>query len=221
MSARFAAIVSGGVSRDNGGVQELSTRGEDARARRTLVTLVVFAVLNHIVFNGSRIAVSLFAIRLGAATATVGLLMGLFGLLPMFFSVMSGRFIDRVGVKMPMIAGSAIVLIGALIVPVLPGIGTLYVASTLIGTGFMLFQIAQQNIVGYIGPPERRAVNFSLVALGFSVSNFFGPTITGLLIDNFGFAATFGVLGWLPLIPIGYGLGWLAAAFIDWLPRIH
>ena len=52
-------------------MSELSTRREDARARRTLITLVVFAVLNHIVFNGSRIAVSLYAVAVGPAKAYV------------------------------------------------------------------------------------------------------------------------------------------------------
>jgi len=195
-------LAAAAVSRENAGVSALSPTAEDSRARRALLTLVAFAILNHIVFNGSRIGVSLFAIRLGAAPVTIGILMGLYGLLPMFLSVSSGRLIDRIGVKTPMIAGSATVLVGALIVPVVPGLPTLFVASTLIGTGFMLFQIAQQNVAGYIGRPEHRALNFSLVALGFSISNFFGPTITGVLIDHVGFSATFGALGWLPAIVI-------------------
>ena len=173
-----------------------------AGTRRTLVTLVVFAILNHVVYNGSRIAASLFAIQLGASPATVGVLMSLYGLLPVFFSILSGRLIDRVGVKAPMIAGSATVLVGALIVPIAPGLPALFVSSAMIGGGFMLFQIAQQNVAGSIGPPEQRAANFSLVALGFSVSNFCSATITGLLIDHVGCAATFAALCWLPLLAI-------------------
>ncbi len=172
----------------------------DARARRALITLIALTVLVHVVFNGSRITISLYAISLGAAPATVGVLLGLFGALPMIFSISAGRVIDRIGARTPMVVGSLMASIGALAVPLVPRLPTLYFASTMIGAGFMLFQIAQQNVAGYIGRAEHRALNFSLIALGFSVSNLIGPLLAGSLIDHVGPVYTFAAIGWLPLV---------------------
>src|SRR5262249_46303371 len=46
-----------------------------------------------------------------------------------------------------------------------------------------------------------RAKNFSLLALGYSISGFTGPLLAGVLIDHAGFAPTFIVLALLPLVP--------------------
>jgi predicted MFS family arabinose efflux permease len=80
--------------------------------------------------------------------------------------------------------------------------GSLYVAAVLIGSGFMMYQVAAQHIVGYIGRPEDRPVNFSLSALGFSISGFIGPMLAGFGIDEIGYTATFAVLAGFPLVPL-------------------
>lgn len=162
-----------------------------------LIGLTMFV---HIVFNGSRITISLYAISLGATPDRVGMILCLFGLLPMLLSISAGRLIDRIGSRLPMAVGAMMACVGALSVPLIPGLNTLYFASMMIGSGFMLFQIAQQNVAGYFGRPEDRPFNFSLVALGFAVSNLAGPLLAGFLIDHVGHVNTFAALGWLPIV---------------------
>jgi predicted MFS family arabinose efflux permease len=169
---------------------------------RTLYLLMLLSVLNHSTFAGTRVAVSLYAIRLGESPFTVGTLMALYSLLPMLFAVSIGRLTDRFGVRAPMLTGSAALAASALIPFLWPGIGGLYAASVLIGSSFMLYHVAGQNIVGYIGRPEDRAVNFSIAALGFSVSGFSGPMLAGFGIDGMGYPATFLALSVLPLVPV-------------------
>jgi len=53
-----------------------------------------------------------------------------------------------------------------------------------------------------MGGPAGRAKNFSLLALGYSVSGFCGPLLAGLLIDHASFGATFLTLSLLPLVPV-------------------
>jgi len=65
-----------------------------------------------------------------------------------------------------------------------------------------MYQVAAQHIVGYIGRPEDRPVNFSLSALGFSISGFIGPMLAGFGIDAIGYTATFAVLAGFPLVPL-------------------
>jgi predicted MFS family arabinose efflux permease len=168
---------------------------------RTLYFLMLLSVLNHSTFAGTRVAVSLYAIQLGESPFTVGVLMALYALLPMLFALSIGRLTDRIGVRAPMLAGSILLAASALIPYLWRGIEALYLASTLIGSSFMLYHVATQNVVGYIGRPEDRATNFSVAALGFSVSGFSGPMLAGFGIDWLGHPATFLVLAGLPLFP--------------------
>lgn len=169
---------------------------------RTLYLLIFITLLNHSVFSGTRVAASLYAIHLEATPFTVGALMALYALLPMFFAVSMGRWTDRMGARVPMLAGSIAIGSGASLPFLWPGMAALYLASVLIGSGFMMYQVAAQHIVGYIGKPEDRPVNFSLSALGFSISGFLGPMIAGFGIDEIGYTATFAVLAAFPLVPI-------------------
>jgi MFS family permease len=169
---------------------------------RTLYLLIFVTLLNHSVFAGTRVTASLYAIHLGATPLTVGALMALYAMLPIFFAVSMGRWIDRIGARAPMLVGSVAIGSGAILPFLFPGMNALYAASVLIGSGFMMYQVAAQHIVGYIGKPEDRPVNFSLSALGFSISGFAGPMIAGFGIDEIGYTWTFAVLAGLPLVPI-------------------
>lgn len=144
---------------------------------------------------------SLYAIHLEATPFTVGVLMGLYALLPMLFAVGMGRLSDRIGSRAPMLIGSAALAASALVPYLWPGLGALYFASALIGSSFMMYHVAYQNMVGYIGRPEDRPMNFSMVALGFSISGFTGPMIGGFAIDAFGHVATFAIFSAFPLLP--------------------
>lgn len=166
----------------------------------SLYLLIFFAALNHAALVGSRVTASLYAIHLHATPFTVGTLMALFGLLPMLLSLAVGRLIDRVGERGPMLAGSAMLIVGTLLPPLIPGLATLYAACTLIGLGFICFHLAVQNIVGYSGGQEDRAANFSHLATAFAVSSFTGPMIAGLSIDWLGYGSSFTILALLPLV---------------------
>ena len=164
--------------------------------------LIALTVLTHSAFNGSRMLVSLYAIHLQASPFTVGTLMSFYALLPMLFAVGAGRLIDRVGARWPMLGASVAVALGALLPFVWPRLEMLYATSTLIGTGFMVFHVAVNQVVGALGSSEDRATNFSWLALGFSVSGSLGPLLTGFAIDSIGHASTFLLLFLFPLPPL-------------------
>ncbi|MEO8306079.1 MAG: MFS transporter [Betaproteobacteria bacterium] len=169
---------------------------------RKLALLVLLAIANHAVLNGSRVIVSLDALSMGASAFTVGVLMSLFALLPMVLSVAAGRVSDRIGTRRPMLAGSAVIAIGATLPVAFPGMPSLFAGALLLGVGFMAFQIAAQNATGELGGGPSRTRNFTLLALGFSVSGFIGPLIAGFAIDRFGFRAAFAIFAVIPLIPL-------------------
>ena len=169
---------------------------------RTLAALIPLGIANHAVFTGSRVIVALDALSRGASPFTVGVLVSLYALLPMFLSVVAGRVVDRIGARRPMLLGSVLIGVAATLPVAFPGLPSLFAGATLLGVGFMAFQLAAQNTTGEIGGPTARARNFSLLALGYSVSGFVGPLVAGFAIDHFGFRAAFATLALVPLIPI-------------------
>jgi MFS family permease len=169
---------------------------------RTLTTLILIGIANHSVLSGSRVVVALDALSMGASPFTVGVLISLYALLPMFLSIAVGRLVDRIGARRPMVVGSVLIGVGATLPFALPGMPSLFGSAVLLGVGFMAFQIAAQNTTGELGGPATRSRDFSLLALGYSVSGFLGPLCAGFAIDHFGFRATFATFALVPLIPL-------------------
>jgi len=157
--------------------------------------VILLTILAHTAFTSSRMTVSLYALKLQASPFTVGILMALYALLPMLLSVAAGRLIDRIGPRIPLLWGNAMLLTGVLMPFVLPGLGTLFAAATIIGSGFMLSHMISNNLVGAYGKPEDRAANFSWLSLGYSVSGSLGPLVAGFSIDWLGEVKAFAVMG--------------------------
>lgn len=171
-------------------------------ARRSFATLVGLGILNHSVLGGLRVDVALDALARDASAATVGVLMALFALLPMLFSVAIGRFVDGAGARGAMIAGSALLACSTALPALFPGYPALFLSSTIAGFAFILFQIPVQQVTGDMGEPRKRAKRFSQLALGYSISGMAGPLAAGLAIDAFGFRATYLLLAVVPLVPL-------------------
>lgn len=180
----------------------------------TLYLVVVLTVLVHTAFAGTRVAVSLFALQLGASPLTVGVLIALYAFFPMLFSVSIGRLVDRIGFRRPMLFAAATTAGGSALAFIWPSLTALFWLSTLVGMGMMVHHIAVSHMVGMLGSPENRARNFSLLALGFSTSGFIGPTLAGFAIDSIGYRDTFALMALFPLL----GLALLTWGKMD-LPR--
>ena len=163
-----------------------------------LFPLIALMVLTHLTYNGSRVALSLYALHLGASAFTVGLLMSLLAVIPMLMSVQIGRWTDRAGPVVPSLLALVLVTGGALLPWITQTVAGLYAASMMLGTGFMIAHVAINNAVGHVSTPEKRALNFNHLALGFSISSVLGPVIAGYAIDHVGHARTFLVLTIFP-----------------------
>ncbi|MFO1325471.1 MAG: MFS transporter [Burkholderiales bacterium] len=168
----------------------------------TLVALILLGIASHIVLTGTRVTVSLDALRLGASSAVVGVLLALYAFLPMFCAVAAGRLSDRVGVRRPMLVGSIGLLVGSALPALVPGLSALFFSAAVVGLSFMLFQVPAQNACGELGAPSDRAQNFSALALGYSISGILGPLVAGFTIDHGGFAVAFALLAAVAVVPV-------------------
>ena len=160
--------------------------------------IVLFTILNHLAYTGSRVTVSLFALHEGASALAVGVLMSLFALLSVVISVPIGRMVDHIGVYRPVTVAAGSVFMGLLLPALWPDLHALYPAALLIGTGFSVYFVVINNMVGALGAPEQRARNFSWLALGFSTGGFCGPMLAGFSIDSVGYRAALLVLALFP-----------------------
>lgn len=164
--------------------------------------IVLMCTLNHAGFGGSRIAISLYALDLGANQLAIGALMALYALCPLLFAVTIGKLADRVGPRLPMLMGTAGVTAALLLPPLFPGLVTLYITALMIGTSFHFFFITVTGIAGGIGGEGNRVRNYALVSLGFAAAGFLGPMAAGFSIDHLGHLPTFLVLSLFTLIPL-------------------
>lgn len=155
-------------------------------------------MLNHVALTGGRITISLSALQLGMSTLKVGALIAVFAVLPMIFSVKAGRWVDRAGAAKPMAYGTGLLIFGTLAPAVAPNQASLLLASCCIGIGFMLHQVATQNVLG-LAEPAIRLRNFSWMSLALGASGFCGPLFGGLAIDHIGNDAAFALLALGPL----------------------
>ncbi len=159
-----------------------------------LALLVFTTILAHTAFNGARLTISLEALALGASPLTVGGLMSLIAALPMVMGIHLGRLVDRIGVRRPLTGAVVLVILAIVSAAIFSGMAALPFVGAAVGSGFALFHICVQHMVGEMSSAQERRDNFSLLALGFGVSNFLGPTISGFSIDHFGHRVTFGIL---------------------------
>lgn len=168
--------------------------------RARLYLLLSLQTLVNIGYMGARVDVPLLALDRGASTPVVGLLMGLFSLLPALLSVQAGRWVDRVGVATPLLATSGGMAVALVLGALFPSMWAMMLLSAIVGLTCISFNLAVTAAVGGIGSPEDRTANFALLALAGGIASFLGPLIAGRLIDAIGHVPTFAVLAVAPAI---------------------
>lgn len=166
-------------------------------------------MLGHAAYTASRLTGSLAAIRLDAPTVMVGLILSLNAIAPMFLSIAMGRWIDRVGTRVPMLAGSVAMCVGLLLPALLLSIPMLCASSVLMGMGFIVFHMCIQKLTGELAAGAERVRNFGLLSVALSVSGFCGPVIAGFIIDHAGEGASYGAAFGVCALLVGAALALL------------
>jgi len=167
----------------------------------SIATVLLVVLFNMSSFRASKVLVSLFAIELGASQFYIGVMIAMYSLFPALLAVYAGKLSDRLGVRLPMLAGSLGVAAGLLLPWLSPGLPALYASAALIGASHMLYNVSTQNLVGSLGGAEARTRNFSNYALAMALGSFLGPLAAGISIDHFGHAASYLYTAAFPLVP--------------------
>ena len=119
---------------------------------------VVFLIvlLNMTAYRGSKVVVTLFAIELGAPQLYIGVLVAMYAVFPMLLGLYAGKLTDRLGVRLPMIAGSLGVAAGLLIPFFFPRIPALYMSAIFIGASWVFYNVCVQNLIGMLSEVDAR-----------------------------------------------------------------
>lgn len=169
------------------------------RLRVDLTRLIASQIAVHGCMTGFRMAAPLMALREGHSALSVGILLALFALAPVFLALPAGRFADRHGLQHPVRLAVTVASLGGLLAVAWPTFWVLCLSATTCGAASGLAMIALQRHVGRLAhdATELRQV-FSWMAVGPSISNFLGPVMAGFVIDHAGFRWAYLVLALLP-----------------------
>ena len=172
----------------------------------TIVHVAIIVMLTHLGVIGAKLLIALFAIDLGASPVQVGLTFALFSILPAIFAISAGRWVDRIGVRAPLLIGCGGASLAITVVFLAPGLWALYACAALIGVFFMIYAVAGQSLVGSLGETSDRTRNFSYYSLAVALAGVIGRAGTGVSIDLLGHRGTALLLAIGPLAALG--LAW-------------
>lgn len=146
--------------------------------RLTLTLLLAHAVGVQIISYALRPAISYAILDLGHQAAWLGVATAAFAVPPLLLAVPAGRFVDRVGERISMVAG-AVAFVGAAAVVVLAGatLAGLLAATVLLGLGVLCSVVAEQAWVMRDAPPGRLVFSFGLYTFATSTGQMAGPAL--------------------------------------------
>jgi MFS family permease len=164
-----------------------------AAARRPLALFEILAIvlLWNCAYKGGRVTNTLYLLDLGADPLYTGLLLATYSVFPLCLAVFTGKIADRYGVRIPVVVGTAVSLVGLLLPCLWPTFPVLFASAAIAGCGFILAQVSMQSLVGGLATGTARTHNLNLYALLVSTSDILGPVIAGFSIDHYDHARAY------------------------------
>ncbi|MFT5701422.1 MAG: putative MFS family arabinose efflux permease [Desulforhopalus sp.] len=122
------------------------------------------------------------------------------------FGLFSGPIADRIGNKVVMRAGLALLTVGMLLCGLVPEYWTVFVGLVVANFGKTIFDPAVQSFVGHHVPYASRARVIGIIETAWAASTLFGIPAFALIIEHMGLRvsffvlAVFGAIGWLLIV---------------------
>ncbi|CAL9579738.1 MFS transporter [Streptomyces sp. enrichment culture] len=158
--------------------------------RGWLLRLVIAFSFAQGAVSMARPAVSYRALALGADERAVGVIAGVYALLPLFAAVPLGRRTDH-GRCAPLLpAGVVLISGGCALSGVAGSLGAMALWSGVMGLGHLCFVIGAQSLVARQSAPHEQDRNFGHFTIGASLGQLVGPIAAGALIGGADMART-------------------------------
>jgi len=158
--------------------------------RGWLLRLVIAFSFAQGAVSMARPAVSYRALALGADERAVGVIAGVYALLPLFVAVPLGRRTDH-GRCAPLLpAGVVLIAGGCALSGAANSLGAMALWSGVMGLGHLSFVIGAQSLVARQSAPREQDRNFGHFTIGASLGQLAGPVAAGVLIGGDDLAGT-------------------------------
>ncbi|WP_308358471.1 MFS transporter [Streptomyces sp. NEAU-Y11] len=160
-------------------------RGTPRRpGRGWLLRLVIAFSFAQAAVSMARPAVSYRALALGADARAVGVIAGIYALLPLFAAVPLGRRTDH-GRCAPLLpVGVALIATGCALSATAGSPAGMAAWSGVMGLGHLAFVIGAQSIVARQSAPAEQDRNFGHFTIGASLGQLIGPVAAGLVVSG-------------------------------------
>ncbi|WP_030347429.1 MFS transporter [Streptomyces sp. NRRL S-1022] len=156
--------------------------------RGWLLRLVIAFSFAQGAVSMARPAVSYRALALGADERAVGVIAGVYALLPLFAAVPLGRRTDH-GRCAPLLPAGVVLVAGGCALSGLAGsLWAMALWSGVMGLGHLCFVIGAQSLVARRSAPHEQDRNFGHFTIGASLGQLIGPAAAGALIGGPGMA---------------------------------
>ncbi|MFJ5645327.1 MFS transporter [Streptomyces sp. NPDC093223] len=154
------------------------------RNRGWLLRLVIAFGFAQGAVSMARPAVSYRALALGADERAVGVIAGVYALLPLFAAVPLGRRTDH-GRCAPLLpVGVLLISGGCALSGLADSLGAMALWSGVMGLGHLCFVIGAQSLVARQSAPHEQDRNFGHFTIGASLGQLIGPVAAGALIGG-------------------------------------
>lgn len=177
---------------------------QTARTQSRFALLIVYAVVFVTFFDNHSLLpiIAPYAQSLGASVALVGVIVGAYSAVNLLGNLGAGYWMDRIGRKIPLVAGLVIVSSALALYPFATDPYALLGLRVVHGFGAALMSPASLAYIGDTASPKARgrAMAFYGAAIGLTV--LIGPPLAGVLRDRFGYAYIFAMLSALMFLVV-------------------
>lgn len=146
---------------------------------------------------GSRPLIPLYADELGASHTEIGIIVALFSFFPLFLSIHSGKLIDYIGIRWPLIASILFGILSMFILNSFHNLMGVYISQIFSGLAQLVFVLSMQAYSGQFQKSKLREYYITVFSIAVSAGSFAGPLISGFLTDFNGYSFAFLTLGFV------------------------
>ncbi|THE11059.1 MFS transporter [Bacillus timonensis] len=168
-----------------------------------VVNVILLIVLFfQTVMNMTRAIISLYATDLGASTFDIGILTAVYAFFPLIFAIHAGRIADKIGDRLPVIAGLIGVATGMAIPYYFPSLISLYISQLIVGVSTIFITVSLQNLLGNISKENNRDRYYSYFGMAVAFGSMIGPVIAGYMGEHISYSSVFIASIFIIIVPI-------------------
>lgn len=173
--------------------------------KENLTPFLLLCLIGFAAFFGAYLRIPvmpLLAASLGAGPAQVGMINGAFMLTTGLLSIPAGLLADRIGRKLPIVAGLALTAASSLLVTRCSEPGQMAAAYVLFGAGLAAFAPGMLSLVADVMPSNRLGQAYGWYTTAIYVAMTLGPALGGFLAKAWGLRQVFLLSGGMLLAVI-------------------